>query len=211
MIIAIKWFLPFYRKGGHVSAYQHLEERFGPWARVYASACYLLTQLARMGTVMYLMALPMNVLLGWNIRWIILATGLSVTIYTFVEELSPSSGRMAIQAVVLMIGALACAAIMLFKLPEGPGQLFTLAAENNKFSLVSFAFDLTTFTFWIVLVYGVVINLQNFGIDQNYVQRYLTAKSDREARKSVWLGGLLYVPLSALFSSVNILSKPDIP
>ena len=164
-----------------------------------------------MGTVMYLMALPMNVLLGWNIRWIILATGLSVTIYTFVEELSPSSGRMAIQAVVLMIGALACAAIMLFKLPEGPGQLFTLAAENNKFSLVSFAFDLTTFTFWIVLVYGVVINLQNFGIDQNYVQRYLTAKSDREARKSVWLGGLLYVPLSALFSSVNILSKPDIP
>jgi SSS family solute:Na+ symporter len=84
-------------------------------------------------------------------------------------------------------------------LPEGPGQLFTLAAAKDKFSLGSFSFDLTSSTFWVVLVYGVVINLQNFGIDQNYVQRYLTSKSDREARKSVWLGGLLYVPLSALF------------
>lgn len=50
-----------------------------------------------------------------------------------------------------------------------------------------------------MLVYGLVINLQNFGIDQNYVQRYVATKSDAEARKSVWLGGLLYVPLSAVF------------
>ena len=199
VLIAIKWFLPFYRKGGHVSAYQHLEERFGPWARVYASACYLLTQLARMGTVMYLMALPLNVLLGWDIRWIILVTGLSVTLYTFVGGIVAVIWTDAIHTIVLMGGALACAALMIFQLPEGPGQLFTLAAENDKFSLGSFAFDLTSSTFWVVLVYGVVMNLQNFGIDQNYVQRYLTAKSDREARKSVWLGGLLYVPLSALF------------
>jgi SSS family solute:Na+ symporter len=43
------------------------------------------------------------------------------------------------------------------------------------------------------------MNLQNFGIDQNFVQRYITAKSDKEAKKSVWLGGLLYVPVSLLF------------
>ena len=62
--IAVRWFVPFYRRGGHISAYQHLEARFGPWARGYAGVCYLLTQLARMGTVMYLMALPLSVLLG---------------------------------------------------------------------------------------------------------------------------------------------------
>jgi SSS family solute:Na+ symporter len=31
------------------------------------------------------------------------------------------------------------------------------------------------------------------------VQRYIASSSDREARKSLWLGGLLYVPVSALF------------
>ena len=54
-------------------------------------------------------------------------------------------------------------------------------------------------TFWVILLYGIVINLQNFGIDQNYIQRYIASKTDRDARKSVWLGGLLYVPVSALF------------
>jgi len=197
--IAVKWFLPFYRNGGHISAYQHLEERFGKWARVYASACYLLTQLARTGAVMYLMALPMNVLLGWDIRWIIIATGISVTLYTFVGGILAVIWTDAIQTVVLVGGALLCAGLLVFGLPEGPAQLFTIAAEHNKFSLGEFTGDLTTNTFWVVLVYSLVINLQNFGIDQSYVQRYHTAKSDKEARKSVWIGGLLYLPLSAVF------------
>jgi len=54
-------------------------------------------------------------------------------------------------------------------------------------------------TVWVVLLYGITLNLQNFGIDQSYVQRYIAARSDAEARKAVWLGGLLYVPVSALF------------
>jgi solute:Na+ symporter, SSS family len=48
-------------------------------------------------------------------------------------------------------------------------------------------------------VYGLFINLQNFGIDQSYVQRYITARSDRDAARSVWMGALLYIPLSACF------------
>src|SRR5687768_18424591 len=35
-LIAVRWFVPFYRRGGDVSAYEHLEHRFGPWARTYA-------------------------------------------------------------------------------------------------------------------------------------------------------------------------------
>lgn len=197
--IAVRWFLPFYRREAHVSAYAHLEERFGPWARIYAGVCYLLTQLARMGAVMYLMALPMNVLLGWDIRGIIVVTGVTVTLYTFVGGIVAVIWTDAIQTVVLILGAVVCAALMIFKLPEGPSQLFAIAAQHDKFSLGSFGASLAEPTFWVVLVYGVVINLQNFGIDQNYVQRYLTARSDAEARKSVWLGGLLYVPLSAVF------------
>src|SRR5690606_22567665 len=49
------------------------------------------------------------------------------------------------------------------------------------------------------LIYGLFINLQNFGIDQNYVQRYITARSEKDAVFSTWLGGLLYIPVSLLF------------
>jgi len=148
---------------------------------------------------MYLMALPISILLGWDIRLIILITGASVTAYTFFGGLVAVIWTDAVQTVILIAGALACAAIMVFSLPGGAPQLFEIAAANNKFSLGSFGPGLVESTFWVTLVYGLVINLQNFGIDQNYVQRYLASRSDREARKSVWLGGLMYVPVSAIF------------
>jgi SSS family solute:Na+ symporter len=197
--IGVRWFLPFYRNGGHISAYSHLEERFGTWARVYASFCYLLTQVARIGVVTYLTALPMQVLLGWDIRLIILITGAATTVYTFVGGIVGVIWTDAVQTILLMSGAALCAVLMISGLPEGPGQVFAVAAANQKFSLGSFGSSLAEPTFWVVLAYGVVINLQNFGVDQNYVQRYHTARSDAEARKSIWIGGLLYVPLSALF------------
>ena len=197
--IAVKYFLPYYRKSGEVSAYAHLERRFGPWAHMYASFFYILTQLARMGVVMYLMAMPLSILLGKDIRFIILFTGISVTIYSLVGGIIAVIWADAIQAIVLMAGAVICSMFMLFNMPEGPIQLFQIAAEHHKFNLGSFGGSLTKSTFWVVLVYGVVINLQNFGIDQSYIQRYIASKSDKEARKSIWLGGLLYVPVSAVF------------
>ena len=57
--IAVRWFIPLYRSGQEVSAYYHLEKRFGPWARTYAMICYLLSQLARIGTILYLVALAL--------------------------------------------------------------------------------------------------------------------------------------------------------
>jgi len=197
--VAVRYFLPYYRRTGEVSAYAHLETRFGPWARIYASVFYLLTQLARMGAVMYLMALPLSILLGWDIRGIILITGLSVTIYSLVGGIVAVIWADAMQSIVLMVGAGVCAIVMLLGMPEGPGQVFSIALAHDKFSLGGFGISLAEPTFWVVLVYGIAMNLQNFGIDQSYVQRYIASRSDREARKSVWLGGLLYVPISAVF------------
>jgi SSS family solute:Na+ symporter len=73
------------------------------------------------------------------------------------------------------------------------------AAAAEKFSLGSFAIDFTQATFWVVLIYGLFINLNNFGIDQSFVQRYHTARDNQAAARSVWTGALLYVPVAALF------------
>ena len=90
----------------------------------------------------------------------------------------------------------------MFSMPEGPMQTFELAAQSpmgNKFSLGAFTSDLTTSTFWVCLIYGIFINLQNYGIDQNYVQRYHAAKTDKAAKFSALFGGYLFIPVSALF------------
>lgn len=197
--VGVKYFLPFYRNSGEVSAYHHLEVRFGPWARLYTGITYLVMQAVRMGAVMFLMALPLEALLGWEVWVIIVITGISVTIYSLMGGIVAVIWADAIQCVILMAGALLCAAMMLFELPGGVGQMFELAEANDKFSLGSFGPHLTEKTFWVVLIYAFFVNLTNFGIDQNYVQRYVASKSDKEARKSLWLGALLYIPVSATF------------
>lgn len=199
LLLAVKFFVPLYRSINSPSAYTYLENRFGPWAKVYVSVMYLLTQLMRTGTILFLIALPLNVLLGWDIITIIVITGLSVMLYSLLGGIQAVVWTDAIQAIILIAGALACETVLLFSMPEGPGQLFTIAFENNKFSLGSFSTELTSSTFWVVLIYGLFINLQNYAVDQNYVQRYMTASSEKEAKKSALYGGLLYVPVSLLF------------
>src|SRR5690606_6735986 len=56
--MAVNFFVPLYRKMQCPSAYYYLVVRFGSWARIYASFCYLLPQLSRMEAIMYLLAIP---------------------------------------------------------------------------------------------------------------------------------------------------------
>ncbi len=197
--MAIRFFVPLYRGLGNVSAYYYLELRFGVWARMYASFCYILTQLMRTGAILFLLALPLNALFGWNIRSVIIITGLMVILYSMLGGIQAVIWTDAIQAIILITGALVSAIFLTFSMPEGPGQLFEIALANHKFSFGSFGTSLKDSTFWVVLIYGLFINLQNYGIDQNYVQRYLTTGSDKEAKSSALFGSLLYIPVSLVF------------
>ena len=197
--IAGRWFAPLYRAAPEASAYAYLERRFGLWARLYCASFYLLTQIARMATILFLIALALDRLLGWDIVLIIVATGILATFYSAVGGIEAVIWTDAIQSVVLTVGAVVCAALLLFGMPGGPGQLFDIAFAHDKFSLGTFAPVLTEAGFWVVFLYGLTINLQNFGIDQSYVQRYKSAASLPAARQSVWIGALLYLPVGALF------------
>lgn len=197
--VATKYFAPLYRATRDISAYAYLERRFGYWARAYAMTFYLLTQLARMGTILFLIALALKGLTGWDIRVVIIVAGTLITFYTMVGGIEAVIWTDVVQAIILSVGALVSAAVLISGIPGGLGELIRVAGESDKFSLGSFGLDLTTPTFWVVLVYGIVINLQNFGIDQSYIQRYQTARSLADARQSVWVGALTYVPVSALF------------
>ena len=197
--MAVKFFVPIYRRANSPSAYAYLESRFGPWARIYASSCYLLTQIMRMGTILYLLALPVHAMFGWNIVVIIVVTGLAVMVYSLLGGIQAVVWTDAIQGIIMISGAVLCLFYILFSMPEGPGQMFEIARAHHKFGLGSFGLSLQKSTFWVVLIYGIFINMQNYGIDQNYVQRYMASRSDREAKRSAFFGGMLYIPVSLIF------------
>lgn len=198
-ILAAKYFVPFYRKIESPSAYSFLEERFGYWARAYAAICYLLTQIARIGSVLFLLALPLHAMLGWSVPLIIVVSGICVIFYSVLGGIKAVIWTDAIQGMILIAGAIICLIVLWIKIPGGINIFFEMGIEFDKFSLGGFDFSLNMPTFWVTLIYGIFINLQNYGIDQNYVQRYKTTKDEKSAKFSALFGGFLYLPVSLFF------------
>lgn len=197
--VASKYFVPFYRNTGEISAYTNLEKRFGPWARTYAVICFLLTQLARMGSIFFGIALSLQALLGYSMSTIMIVMGICIIIYTVLGGMEAVIWTEVAQGIIKTLGAFLILYLIIVDLPGGIKTVIGIGTTDHKFSLGSLSPDITQSTFWVVLFYGFFINLNNFGMDQNYVQRYHTATSSSQASKSVWLCVALYVPASLLF------------
>lgn len=196
---ASKYFIPFYRSKGTVSAYSHLEERFGLWARTYAVFCFLLTQIARMGTIFFGIAISLQALTTYSMSSIMIVMGICIVIYTVMGGIEAVIWTEVVQGIIKTIGALLILYLLIKETPGGVSKIVELGIEDKKFSLGSFSPNFYESSFWMVLFYGFFINLNNFGMDQNYVQRYHAATSEKEAVKSIWLCVYIYVPASLLF------------
>ena len=197
--VASKYFVPFYRSTGEISAYTHLEKRFGPWARTYAVICFLLTQFARMGTIFFGIALSLQALTGFSMSSIMIIMGISIIIYTVLGGMEAVIWTEVAQGIIKTLGALLILFLVVKEIPGGFSKVFEIARSDHKLSLGSSSLNFTESTFWVILFYGFFINLNNFGMDQNYIQRYHTARSAKQASKSVWLCVAMYVPASLLF------------
>ena len=198
--IAAKFFVPFYRKSGEISAYTHLENRFGPWARTYAMTCFILTQLARMGSIFFGIALTLEALTGIDMRTIMAVSGACIIIYTMLGGMEAVIWTEVAQGIIQTIGALLVLGIVIAEMDNGFSDIINIGVSDHKFSLGSFDItDYTNSTFWVVFLYGFFINLNNFGIDQNYVQRYHAAKNEKEAANGIWQCVYWYVPVSLVF------------
>ena len=203
ILVATRWFIPLYRNKVKTTAYEYLEQRFGVWARVYMGAAYILLQIGRFAVVLYLTALALASLLATDTATLIVLLGGLTIAYTLVGGFAAVIWTDVVQSVVLLLGGMLCLYLLLSHMPGGWEQLSATAARQDKFALGSMDADLLVQGFWVIFIFGIVENLKNFSVDQNYVQRFLSAPSEAQARKSLWLGGLLYIPVSALFFMIG--------
>ncbi|MGN0832530.1 MAG: sodium:solute symporter [Kiritimatiellia bacterium] len=204
-VFAAIWFVPFYRRATSVSAYSFLEERFGVWARIYASVCFLVMQSMRSGVILLLLAILVNQLLGFSCETIIVVTGLATMLYSMLGGFSAVVWADAVQSLVLIGGTLVCIVCLLLGIPDLP-EGFRAAFSAGKMSMGAFTVaDWSTNTFWVMFAFSICINLQNLGIDQCYTQRYIAARDERSARRSIFVSAWLYLGVTLLFTLIGTL------
>jgi SSS family solute:Na+ symporter len=195
--------VPFYREAVGMSAYEYFGKRFGKVARLYSSLAFALAHFSKMGFIFYLLALVVSSMTGWPLNQVIIWVGAVTIFYSLIGGIEAVIWTEVIQGVLKSTGAIICLAWLFVKMPGGPSAGFRLAWDNGKFSLGSLSLDFTQPTIIVLILYGFFWYMQKYVADQTVVQRYLVAKSHRDALKGISLGAFLCVPVWALFMLVG--------
>ena len=197
--LVCKYVVPYYRKTQLISVYSFLEERLGSWGRVYAALAFVLYMIGRVAVILYLASLLLSTFVPWNIGLVIIVIGLITIIYTLLGGMEAVVWTDVMQSVIMIVGILFCAVSLSYYVFSGSEPLIQAAIDNNKFSFGSWDLSLSSRTIWVMIIYGVTENLRSLLADQNYVQKYCSVPTEREAKRSIWIAMLIYIPLTAVF------------
>ena len=195
--------IPFYRRVVGMSAYEYFGRRFGYPARAYSSLAFALGTFAKMAFVIYLLALTVASMTGWRLEFVAVGIGAITVFYTLVGGLEAVIWADVMQGFILWAGVLTCLGYLLFLSPGGASAGLRLSLASNKFSLGSTAFLFSKPTIVVLTVYGFFWYLQKYTADQTMVQRYLAAKTDRDARKAIFLGAAMCIPAWMIFMFIG--------
>ena len=197
--VIIRYFLPFFRRFNFDTAYHYLELRFNRGIRWMASALFVFFMVSRIAIVLFLPSLALHAVTGIDVYFSILIMGVVTIIYSTSGGMEAVIWGDVIQGFILIAGALVAFAFMVFGVEGGIGTFWDTAVTNNKFDWLDFRFDFTQPVFWVVLIGGIANTLITYTSDQSVVQRYMTTKDEKATAKSIWLNGIISVPVSIIF------------
>lgn len=201
--IIILLFIPFFRQLNITTAYEYLEQRFNVTTRVLTSVAFILFQVGRMGVVLFLPSIALNVVTGIDIFLAITMMGVFSLAYTMMGGIEAVVWTDALQVLVLLGGAVLAVILISFHVEGGFTEIIARGAGDGKFHLGDTGMDFKNPTLITVLVATMFTNLTTYGTDQTIVQRYLTTSTEKNARKSVITNALLTIPASLIFFFVG--------
>jgi SSS family transporter len=216
-LIVVVVLLPLFFQGRLSSAYEVLERRFGGRAKRTASLLFLISRNLGDGLRLYLAALVLQQLLAWNFAACAIAIGLVTICYTYFGGMRSIVWNDCIQLVIYMLGGIATVFLIGYLAPggwQGIGEFLRTSSRSEIFvwrpaeeaSISAFLRWLVSepLTFWAGLVGGCFLTLGTHGTDQMMVQRYLSARSQRQAGWAIVLSGLVVLFQFALFLFIGV-------
>lgn len=213
-LLVVTILLPLFFRGQLSSAYQVLRDRFGQRSTHAASLLFLVTRNLGDGLRLFLAALVLNKLLGWDFYVCALTTGVITMLYTYLGGMRSVVWNDCIQLLIYMSGGLATIVLLAWKIDGGWTEIFRFAQEHDKLQVIQFApasgqgwlqWLLTSpYTLWAGLIGGATLTLGTHGTDQMMIQRYLSARSQSDAGKAIVLSSLVVFIQFFVFLFVGI-------
>lgn len=197
--LVILLFIPYYRQKKLNTPYEYLEIRFSSIIRLLGSCCFILYQIGRIGVILFLPSIALNLVTGVDIFLCIALMGGVSLIYTLMGGIEAVIWTDVIQVFVLMGGVSLSLILIIIDTENGFSGIIEQAKIYGKFNAFDLTLSLKEPTVWVMLFGGFFINLTTYGTDHTMVQRYLVTPTQKEAQKSLWIGALLTIPATFIF------------
>ncbi len=194
-----KYVIPHYRKYKIVSVYKYLEDKIGAWGRIYAAFSFVLFMIGRTAVILYLSSLLLTSFVAFDIQTVIVMIGIITIIYTLMGGMEAVIWTDVMQSIIMVGGIIFVGYVLTTAVFAKPEYLIQSAFDANKFSLGDSSFSFGSRTIWVMIIYGLTENIRNLIADQNYTQKYSSVATEKEAKKSVWIAMLIYLPLTIIF------------
>lgn len=208
MLILSVTFVPLLHNARVFTAYEYLERRFDARTRTLTALLFLLSRGMAVGVIIAAPAVIFSVIFGWNLPLSVALIGLPAVIYTMIGGVQAVAWTDVKQMVLIVLALLAIVVSVIAGLPESVdfGDALRLAGSTGRMQTFDFRFDITErYTFWSGLIAGTFLMMSYFGTDQSQVQRYLTAKSADQAKRSLLMSAYWKIPLQALVLLLGVL------
>lgn len=203
--VVVYVFLPLYFQGKLLTAYQVLETRFGGATKTAASLLFLVTRNLGDGLRLFLAGVVLHSLLGMSFPASVILMGTVTIVYTFFGGLRSVIWNDCIQFVIYMLGGGAAVFIIVNRIPGGWDQLLAFASDTDRLRVFETTFELSSaYNIWAGLIGGAVLTIGTHGTDHMMVQRYLSARSQRDAGRAVILSAFVVLFQFALFLFIGV-------
>jgi Na+/proline symporter len=208
MVILSLTLVPFFYRSGVYTAYEYLERRFDTKTRTFTSVLFLVSRGMSCGAIVSAPAVVLSLVLGLDLTATSLLIGMPAVIYTMFGGVQAVTWTDVKIMVLVVVGLFAVIAAALLGFPDGVGLSdgLGIAAATGRLQSFDFSPDLTNqYTFWSGMIAALFLFCSYFGTDQSQVQRYLTARSEDEARHSLLMSAYWKIPLQVVVLVLGIL------
>ncbi|MDC0385863.1 sodium:solute symporter [Flavobacteriaceae bacterium] len=208
MLIICLFFIPVYHRLKVYTAYEFLENRFDLRVRTLTAILFLVQRGLAAGITIYAPAIILSVVLGWDLKLMVLFVGTLVITYTLIGGTKAVNVTQKQQMFVIFLGMFIAFGFIISRFPEGISfsDALQIAGKAGKLEVLDFSIDMNSrYTFWSGLTGGLFLALSYFGTDQSQVQRYLSGKSLKESQMGLIMNGLLKVPMQFFILLVGVM------
>ncbi|MBL0058104.1 MAG: hypothetical protein IPP35_03095 [Elusimicrobia bacterium] len=206
-IVIATLFIPAFYKFNCTTIYQYLAARFGWGTQVAASFFFFLTRLLGSGVRLMAACLALSVLLGWDIRAVIVVFIVIGILYMGLGGMRAVVWTNVLQALVFIGGGLAAIWFLAGRTEGGLGGLFHLARAGGRLAVFDWgpsvgdpaywsSFFRNPNILWVAILNGFFGSMAAFGTDQDLMQRLLTVETRRSSQRTM---------IATIFLSLGVL------